>query len=174
MQKMGAAHDRLLDLTEEIADEDPFAALRLLQTCAIFKFGHVLSVVPPDKARDFARERDEAIAATFATIQQSPTAENSTHTLPIGAGGAGLTSLEDHAAGGYIGAFFRIAGPLQQRLIAMGGSTNREVAAALQDPSANRCTRQWARAVCEAHEDARTLQRSFTPAERYSADALAP
>ena len=25
-QAMGVAHDRLLDLTEEIADEDPFAA----------------------------------------------------------------------------------------------------------------------------------------------------
>ena len=30
MQKMGGAHDMLLDLTKEIADEDPFAALRLL------------------------------------------------------------------------------------------------------------------------------------------------
>ena len=68
MQKMGGAHDRLLDLTEEIADEDPFAALRLLQTCAISKFGHVLSAVPPDLAKDFARDRDEAIASMFATI----------------------------------------------------------------------------------------------------------
>ena len=91
----------------------------------------MLSAVPPDMAKDFARERDEAIAATFATIQQSPTTENSTHNLPVGAGGAGLTSLEAHAAGGYVGAFFRIAGPLQQRLIAMGGPTNGEVGAAL-------------------------------------------
>lgn len=134
MQKMGGAHDRLLDLTEEIADEDPFAALRLLQTSGISKFGHVLSAVPPALARDFARNRDEAIAATLATIQQAPIAESSTHALPIGAGGAGLTSLESHAAGGYIGAFFRIAGPLQQRLTAMGGTTNREVAAALTNP----------------------------------------
>ncbi len=28
--KMGVTHDRLLDLIEEVADEDPFAALRLL------------------------------------------------------------------------------------------------------------------------------------------------
>ena len=47
MQKMGGAHDRLLDLTEEIADEDPFAALRLLETCGISKFRHVFSAVPP-------------------------------------------------------------------------------------------------------------------------------
>ena len=131
MQKMDGAHDRLLDLTEEIADEDPFAALRLLQTCGISKFGHVLSAVPPNLAKNFARERDEAIGATFATIQQSPTTENSTHDLSVGAGGAGLTSLEAHAACGYIGALFRIARPLQQRLIAMGGPTNMEVAAAL-------------------------------------------
>jgi hypothetical protein len=114
MQKMGGAHDKLLDLTEEIADEGPIAALRLLQTCGISKFGHDLSAVPPAIAQDFAREIDEAIAATFSTIQQAPTPENSTHALPVGAGGAGLTSLETHAAGGYIGAFFRIAGPLQQ------------------------------------------------------------
>ena len=98
MKKMGGAQERLLDLTEEIADEDPFAALRLLQTCAISKFGHVLSAVPPDLAKEFAEDRDAAIAATFATIQQAPTPDSSTHTLPVGAGGAGLTSLEVHAA----------------------------------------------------------------------------
>jgi hypothetical protein len=54
MQKMGIAYDRLLNLTEEIVDEDPFAALRLLQTCGISRFGHVLSVVPPPMAQAFA------------------------------------------------------------------------------------------------------------------------
>ena len=47
LHAMGENHDRLLDLTEEIADEDPFAALRLLQTCGIQRFGHVLSADPP-------------------------------------------------------------------------------------------------------------------------------
>ncbi len=73
-----------MDLTEEIEDEDQFAALRLLQTCGISRFGHVLSVVPPSLAQAFAKERDEAIVATLATIQQSPTMDNSTHTLPVG------------------------------------------------------------------------------------------
>ena len=91
MKKMGAAHDRLLDLTEEIADEDPFDALRLLHTCGISKFGHVLSVVPPSLARDFASERDEAISATFATIQHRPPTYTSTHTMPVGASGDGIT-----------------------------------------------------------------------------------
>ncbi len=109
LQALGTTYDRLLDLTEEIADEDPFAALRLLQTCGINSFGHVLSAVPPPLVRAFARERDEAIAATFATIQQSPPGDGSTTTLSVGASGAGLTSLEAHAWGGYLGAFYWIA-----------------------------------------------------------------
>ena len=47
LQDLGAKHDRLLDLEEQISDEDPFAALRLLQVCGVFRFGHVLSAIPP-------------------------------------------------------------------------------------------------------------------------------
>ncbi len=54
LHAMGTAHDRLLDLTEEVADEDPFAALRILQTCDISRFGHVLSANPPPLAQQFA------------------------------------------------------------------------------------------------------------------------
>ncbi len=68
---MGGAHDRLLDLTKEIADEDPFVALRLLQKCGINSFGHVLSAISPLLVQPFARERDEAVATTFATIRQA-------------------------------------------------------------------------------------------------------
>ena len=82
-------------------------------------------------AQSFARERDEAIATTFATSKQSPPVEDSTHTLSVGAGGAGLTSFEAQAWGSYLGAFYRIAGPLQQRLIAMGGSTIKAIATTL-------------------------------------------
>jgi hypothetical protein len=171
---MGVAHDRLLDFTEEVSDEDPFAALRLLQTCGIQRFGHVLSAVPPDLVREFAAPRDETISSTFATIHQSPASEDSTHTLPVGAGGAGLTSLAAHAEGIYTGAFFRIARPLQQRLAAVGGSTNRELAAALHNPVARKATRQWADTVHMAHDSAKQLQLSFSPAEGHVADTLAP
>ena len=112
LQNVGIAHDTLMDLTAEIADKEPFAALRLLQTWRISRFGHVLSTVPPPLANAFARERDDAIAATFATIQQSLKANSSTQTLLVGARGAGFTSLEANVPGGYLGAFFRIAGPL--------------------------------------------------------------
>jgi len=71
LQAMGTIHDRLVDLTEEITDEDSFAAFCLLQTCGISRFGHVFSAVSPLLSQAFARDRDEAIATTFATIQQS-------------------------------------------------------------------------------------------------------
>ena len=152
LQAMGTTHDRLLDLTEEVANKSPFATLRLLQTCGISRFGHVLSAAPPPLAQAFAKDQDEAIAATFATIQKSPPGEDSTHTVPVGAGGAGLTSLEAHAWGGYLGAFYMIAGPLQHRLTSMGGSTNKAIATALHDPAASKNSQQWAHSVWEARE----------------------
>ena len=45
----------------------------------------------------------------------------STHTLLVVAGGAGLSSLQTLAAASYLGAFFRVAGPLVTRLTLMGG-----------------------------------------------------
>ena len=66
LQDMGVKHDRLLDMVEEISDDDPFAALRLLQACGVSGFGHVLSVVPLSCV---AHNIDEALAATLATIQ---------------------------------------------------------------------------------------------------------
>jgi hypothetical protein len=63
LQDMGANHDCLLDLVEEISDEDPLASLRLLQVCGVSWFGHVLSAVPHSLVVDFARGKDEAVAA---------------------------------------------------------------------------------------------------------------
>ena len=92
-------HDRLLDLVEEISDEDPFATLNLRQVCGVSRFGHVICVFPPSCVVDFARGRDEEVAATLVTMQQDAPPSQSTHTLLVGAGGAGLTSLERHASG---------------------------------------------------------------------------
>ena len=113
MTKLGVKLNRLLDLAEEFSDDDPFAALRLLQMCGVFRFGHDLSGVPPQtRAREFARDMNEAIATTFATIQKEAPSPRSTHTMPVEARGPGLTSLGRHASGNYIGVFFMIAGPL--------------------------------------------------------------
>ena len=108
LAEMGFKHDRMLDLTEEMADENPFAAPRLLQMRGITRFGHVLSSAPPPptRAAKFARDQDVTIAATFAIIQHANLTERSTHTLLVEAGGAGRTSLEAHAKGSYLGAFF--------------------------------------------------------------------
>jgi hypothetical protein len=53
---------------EEVSEEDPFAALRLIEVCGVNRFGHVLIAVPPQKVHEFADNRDEAIALTFAVI----------------------------------------------------------------------------------------------------------
>jgi hypothetical protein len=68
LQGLGARHDRLLDLAEEIFDEVPFAPLRLLQVYGFSWFGHVLSATPPSLVVDFARGRDEAISTTLGAI----------------------------------------------------------------------------------------------------------
>jgi len=93
----------------------------------------VLSPLLRKCVMDFVRDRDEAVATTLAAIEQDSPPDESTHTLPIGAGGARLTSLERHASGSYMGAFIRIAGPLQQRLVAMGGSTKKAIVEALSN-----------------------------------------
>ena len=106
LTNLGAKHERLLDLVEEvIADEDPFAILRLLQVCGVNMFGHGISAVPLDLARDFASSRDFVIATTFRTIHKETPGPQTTHTLPVGARDEGLKSLDKHASGCYIGAF---------------------------------------------------------------------
>jgi hypothetical protein len=48
LHNLEARHDRPLDLVEDVADEDPLAALRLLiQVCGVQPFGHIINGVPP-------------------------------------------------------------------------------------------------------------------------------
>ena len=81
---LGGRHDRLLALMEEVAIKDPFASLRLLQVCGENRFGHIISAVPPPLVLQFATARDEAVASTFATIQQAKPPEFSTHSHFVG------------------------------------------------------------------------------------------
>jgi hypothetical protein len=99
LESLGVRHDRLLDLVEAVANRDPFAALlRLLHVCGVQRFGHIISAFSRVMVVDFARLRDEVVQATFAAIQQEPTPSDSTHSLPVGAGGAALTSLARHSS----------------------------------------------------------------------------
>jgi len=54
LQQVANRHDNLLELVGDVSEEDPFAALRLLQVCAVNRFGHILSAVPPEAASLFA------------------------------------------------------------------------------------------------------------------------
>jgi len=95
LQPLAKRHDSLLDLVADVSEEDPFAALRLLQVCGVNKFGHVLSAILPDVAVAFCEDRGAAIATALGAIQGVPVDLcMSTHTLPVVAGGAGLSSLQ--------------------------------------------------------------------------------
>ena len=124
LQPLARRHDTLLDLVAYVSDEDPFASLRLLQVCGVNRFGHVLNIVPPDIITTaFCEERDAAIATALGAIHGIPVdITHSSHTLPVVAGGVGLPSLRTSAAASYLGAFFRVAGPLIARLALMGGN----------------------------------------------------
>ena len=118
-----------------MSEEDPFATLRLLQVCGVNKFGHILSVVPPEVASGFCGDRDASIANTFGPIQNTLVDYGvSTHILPVAAGGAGLPSLQALAPACYVGAFFRVAWPLTPGLAMMGGTTIARAATLIADP----------------------------------------
>jgi len=56
----------------------------------------------------------------------------------------------------------------------MGGSTNRAIVTALQDPTATTLMGGWAYHVCIAHNEAKRTQDSFTPPQRHTTDLMAP
>jgi hypothetical protein len=87
MAKSAARHDRLLSLVTGIAEEAQLTALRLLQVCGVTRFGHVISTVPQAIIRPFAEGRDAAVISCFEAIQEYEATTESTHALPIGAGG---------------------------------------------------------------------------------------
>ena len=53
LDPVASRHDILLDLISDVSEEDPFAALRMLQICGVNRLGHILSVVPPELPADF-------------------------------------------------------------------------------------------------------------------------
>ena len=135
MKKHAARHDRLLQLVRDIAEDEPLTTLRLLQVCGVNSFGHVIAAVPPTIIRQFTETRDMAVVNCLETIQGVDVGRHSTHALPVGAGGR----LHPHwacMAGAATSAlaYYRIAGPLIARILAMGGCTPRKVADHLLNP----------------------------------------
>ena len=68
LEGLGTRLGRLLDLVEDLAEEDFFAALWLLQVCVVQRFGHGICDVPPMLVTAFAHARDEAVTSIFAAI----------------------------------------------------------------------------------------------------------
>ena len=152
-----------MDLVGVVSEEEPFAALRLLQVCGVNMFGHVLSAVPPENTATFCEERDVAVAVTLGVIQGTPVdPSQSTHTLPVGAGGAGLPSLLALTASSYPRAFFCVACRLTNMNALMGGTTTARAATLRADPAVVSGTYTWAASLLEAHSAALALQSSFT------------
>jgi hypothetical protein len=138
----------LLELVTYVSNEHPFAALSLLQVCGVKRFGHILSVVPPRSLATFCEQRDATITTTFGAIQGIPVdPEHSTHDFPVVAGGAGLPSLLRTASVSYLGAFFRVARPLIDRLAHMGCITTAGAAAFLKNHVAANGDHAWATSV---------------------------
>jgi hypothetical protein len=84
METVAKRHDNLMDLVVVVSEEDPFAALRLLQVGGVNRFDHISSVVPPNSSVAFCDRRDGEIIAALGTIQGIQVDHaHSTHTLLV-------------------------------------------------------------------------------------------
>ena len=89
LEPVARRHDNLLELVAIVFIEDPLAALSLLQVRGINRFGDILIAVPPESSATFYAHRDASITEAFEIIHGLLVdLENTTHDLPIVAGGA--------------------------------------------------------------------------------------
>jgi hypothetical protein len=73
-----------------------------------------------------------------------------------------------------LGAFFRVAGPLIDRLAQMGGTTNARIAAFIENPEGAAWGYAWAAKDYSAHQAALGLHASFASAELHTIALVAP
>ena len=85
-----------------------------------------------------------------------------------------MHSLVKHGGGRHLGTYYRIAGPLIARLVMMGGTTPRKVAADLLSPSEQGYGGGWSPHLLEAHITAVDLQESLSNEDMQMAFLLAP
>ena len=164
LEHVARKHDNLLELVSNVSNEDPLAALRRVHVCGINWFGNILCAIPPESSVTLCAKWDASITEAFGFIQGLLVdMENTTYNLPIVAGGAGLSSLCRTTSASYLGAFFRVVGPLIGRLVHMGGPTTARAAALLADPLAAKRDQTWTTSVFAANHVALKLQASFIP-----------
>ena len=117
LKQVAERHGNLLELVVDVSDEVSFAALHLLHVCGVIRFGHILSDAPPELASLCSEQCNEVITEVLAVVQGRPAdSATTTHNLSVAAGGAGLPFLQRTALAIYLGAFFRVAGPIIHRL----------------------------------------------------------
>ena len=103
MDKSIVRHDKLLPLVENVAVDDPFEALRLLQVCGVIRFGHIISSVLPDIIRPSSAARDAVVVCCLEAVHGYTVGPLSTHVQAAGAGGALLHSHEQHGGRCHLG-----------------------------------------------------------------------
>ena len=114
----------------------------------------------------------------FAQVQRfAPDQDSSTHHFPISMGGAGLDSLTRHARGNFLGTYYRIAGPLYERIWRVGFGVNLDLAGHLARPEVSQTTQPWAWhlvVTLVSYEEAKVLEASFSQAEHELANMMLP
>ena len=118
--------------------------------------------------------RDPAVVHCLEAVQEYEMPAQSTHALPVGAGGASLYSLVQHGGGSHLNTYYRIADPLIARLLMMGGPTSRKIAAHLLIPVERVHGGGWATHLLDAHRVVVNLHESFSSDDMQMAIQLAP
>ncbi len=158
------------------SDKDPFAAMRLIQVCGVDMFCHVITAIPPGSTASFCEERDDAIADTMGVIHGTPMKpDQSTHALPIVAGGTWLPSLLASASSTTWVPSSASRAPLPPGLLLWaGGTTTARATTLLADPAAVSDSYASAASLFEAHSAALAMQTSFTGPELHTISLVAP
>jgi len=68
MDHVAKRYDNFLERVADVFDEDPLAALRLLQVCGIHSFGHIFSANRPESSATFCAQRDATITEAFGVL----------------------------------------------------------------------------------------------------------
>jgi hypothetical protein len=130
LEKTSHCHDHQLHLVVDVSEYDPLATLRLIQVIWVHKCCHILVDAPPltKIIVFFASIIDQVVHVCFLFTMFS----SLTKSLPIqayttccvGADGITLSSLTRHAAASHLGTYYKVDGPLIQRILLNGGWGN--------------------------------------------------
>ena len=123
LQKIGAAHDELLDDIYCLAEsfDKPHEALRMLQVVGVRRFQYLLRALPPAATSAFAADRDCAVLYTFKCIIGLELVDLPRYTveslhLPARFGGAALPSMHNETPGAHLASWAATLAPMLEVL----------------------------------------------------------